>query len=227
MHEAMTATRPDAAVKARPWTSIFRDTRGLAMIEFAMVTPVLITLGLAGAEVTNMAIAQMRVNQISTSVSDNVARVRNSINEADVNEVLLSASILGGSDFPANGRVVVSSVESNGKTGADAGQYIRWQRCTGALNVAESQPKYGLQDKGKTNNSLQFMGTAPRKIAPAAGSALIFVEVTYKYQPLVSARFFGTPVLRSEAVYNVRERNDQTLGSASGATASVCTTYAA
>ena len=222
----MTVARPTIA-KRRRWTSIAHDSRGLALIEFAMVTPVLLTLGLAGAEITNMAIAQMRVNQISTSVSDNVARVRNSINEADVNEVLLSASILGGSDFPANGRVVVSSVEPNGLTGTNAGQYIRWQRCTGVLNVPESQPKYGLQDKGKTDGSLQSVGTAPKTIKATAGSALILVEVTYKYQPLVSARFFGTPVMRSEAVYNVRERNDQTLGSAAGATASVCTKYAA
>ena len=222
----MTAARSTIA-RPRHWASITRNTRGLAMIEFALVAPVLITLGLGGAEITNMAIAQMRVNQVSTSVSDNIARVRNSINEADVNEVLLSASLLGGSDFLANSRVVVSSVEPNGQTGTNAGQYIRWQRCTGALNVPESQPKYGLQDKGKTDGSLQSLGTAPKTIKAAAGSALILVEVTYKYQPLVSARFLGTPVMRSEAVYNVRERNDQTLGSAAGATASVCTTYAA
>lgn len=226
MHETMTPARPDAE-KRRGWSTIVRDTRGLAMIEFAMVAPVLITLGLAGAEVTNMAIAQMKVNQVSTSVADNVARVRNSINEADVNEVLLSVSILGGINFGANGRVIVSSVEPNGQSGSNAGQYIRWQRCTGALNVTASQPKYGIQDKGKTDNSLQFMGTATRKISATAGSALIFVEVTYKYQPLVSSRFFGMPVLRSEAVYNVRERNSQVLGTAAGSTASVCTTYAA
>lgn len=226
MHETMTPARPDAE-KLRGWSTIVRDTRGLAMIEFAMVAPVLITLGLAGAEVTNMAIAQMKVNQVSTSVADNVARVRNSINEADVNEVLLSVSILGGINFGANGRVIVSSVEPNGQSGSNAGQYIRWQRCTGALNVTASQPKYGIQDKGKTDNSLQFMGTATHKISATAGSALIFVEVTYKYQPLVSSRFFGMPVLRSEAVYNVRERNSQVLGTAAGSTASVCTTYAA
>lgn len=222
----MTAARPTVARRWR-WTSIARDTRGLAMIEFAIAAPVLITLGLGGAEITNMAIAQMRVNQVATSVSDNVARVRNSITEADVNEVLLSATLLGGRDFTANGRVVVSSVEPNGQTGTDAGQYIRWQRCTGALNLPQSQPKYGLQGKGKTDNSLQSLGTAPKTIKATAGSALILVEVTYKYQPLVSASFLGTPVMRSEAVYNVRERNDQTLGTAAGATPSVCTTYAA
>lgn len=65
------------------------DVRGLAMIEFAIAAPVLITLGLAGAEVTHMAVAVMRVNQISTAISDNVARVRDSIDESDVNELSL------------------------------------------------------------------------------------------------------------------------------------------
>lgn len=204
------------------------DTRGLALIEFALAAPVLITLGLSGAEVTNMAIAVMRVNQISTAISDNVARVRDSITEADVNEALLSAKTIGGNiAFAANGRVVVSSVEPNGLTGTKAGQYIRWQRCTGALNVTGSQPKYGVEGKGQTDGTLPYMGLSTRPIAAGTGSALIFVEVTYLYQPLVSSRIFGTPVLRSESVYNVRERNSEVLGAASGTTASVCTTYAA
>ena len=204
------------------------DVRGLALVEFAITAPILITLGLAGAEVTNMAVAVMRVNQISTAISDNIARVRDSIDEADVNEALLSAKFIGtGINFNANGRVVASSVEPNGQTGTTAGQYIRWQRCTGALNVTDSQPKYGIEGKGLNNASLPYMGVSTRKIVAGSGSALIFVEVTYKYQPLVSARFFGTPVLRSESVYNVRERNSQVLGTVAGTTASVCTTYAA
>lgn len=204
------------------------DVRGLAMIEFAMAAPVLITLGLAGAEVTHMAVAVMRVNQISTAISDNVARVRDSIDESDVNEALLSAKFIGtGLDFNANGRVVVSSVEPNGQTGTKAGQYIRWQRCTGALNAPESQPKYGGEGKGQNDGTLPYMGVSSRQIVAGTGSALIFVEVTYRYQPLVSSRFFGTPILRSESVYNVRERNTQVLSAAAGTAASVCTTYAA
>ncbi|VXC46864.1 conserved hypothetical protein [Sphingomonas sp. T1] len=217
-------TRIDST--ARP--GVLADTRGLAMIEFAIVAPFLLTLGLAGAELTHMSIAKMRVNQIATTASDNVARVRDSINEADVNEVLLSPKLLGTDiDFADNGRVVISSVEPNGQTGTKAGQWIRWQRCTGALNTSASQPAYGLQDKGKADASLQYMGLPSRKIAAAPGTALIFIEVTYKYQPLVSQRFFGAPVLRAEAVYNVRERNDQTLAAVAGVTPSLCSTYAA
>ena len=205
-----------------------KDVRGLALVEFAISAPVLITLGLAGAELTNMAIAIMRVNQISTAISDNVARVRDSIDEADVNEALLSAKLMGtGIDFGNNGRVVVSSVEPNGNDAPNSGQYIRWQRCTGALNVPASQPKYGIEGKGQNDASLPYMGASSRQIIAGPGSALIFVEVTYRYQPLVSSRFFGTPVIRSESVYNVRERNTQVLGPAPGTTASVCTTYAA
>jgi hypothetical protein len=222
MHEGIVTNRLAIARRLRS------DVRGLAMIEFALVAPVLITLGLAGAEVTNMAVAVMRVNQISTAISDNVARVRDSIDESDVNEALLSARFIGTAlDFTKNGRVVVSSVEPNGRTGTKAGQYIRWQRCTGALNTPESQPKYGGEGKGQNDASLPYMGSSTRQIAAGSGSALIFVEVTYRYQPLVSAQFFGTPILRSESVYNVRERNTQVLGAAAGTTASVCTTYAA
>lgn len=71
------------------------------------------------------------------------------------------------------------------------------------------------------------MGASTRQITAGSGSALIYVEVTYKYEPLVSARFFGTSILRSECVCNVREGNSQVLGTIAGTTASVCTIYAA
>ncbi|MEN2786575.1 TadE/TadG family type IV pilus assembly protein [Sphingomonas qilianensis] len=203
------------------------DNRGLALVEFALAAPVLITLGLAGAEVTNMAVSVMRVNQISTAISDNVARVRDSIDEADVNEALLSAKTIGASlNFTARGRVIVSSVEPNAATDA-TGQYIRWQRCTGTLNVPASQPQYGAQGKGQNDATLPYMGPTGRRIVAGQGSALIFVEVTYRYQPLVTAELFGTPIIRSESVYNVRERSSQVLGTAPGTTASLCSTYAA
>lgn len=209
-------------------TAIVNDRRGLAMIEFAMALPVLLALALTGLETTSYAIATMQVHQIATGVADNVARVRDSISDGDVNEALLSANLIGkGIDFGSRGRVVVSSVSSNGLTGSKAGQWIRWQRCSGALNNSDSQPRYGTEDKGKTDNSLKFMGTAPRQIAASGTNSLIFVEVTYTYKPVVGDAILGSRTIRSEAVYSVRERNDENIQSVAGVTARTCNTYSA
>ena len=204
-----------------------RDQRGLALLEFGFTLPILLVIILFGLETANMGIAWMRVHQIAATSADNAARVRDSIDELDVNEVLLGGRIIGERmDFATRGRIVISDVTSNGKTGSNAGLTILWQRCTGALNTTESAPKYGTQGAGANNGSLQSMGTSPRQIAPTTGSPLIFAEVTYRYKPVVSSTIFGTPILRSEAAFTVRERASETLGDGpNGTTDSVCTRY--
>jgi Flp pilus assembly protein TadG len=202
------------------------DNRGLALLEFAFTLPLVLVLLLYGLETANLGLSILRVHQIAATSADNAARVRDSINEADVNEVLLGGKILGERmDFNTRGRIVLSDVMPNGKTGSVAGQTILWQRCAGALNVPDSQPKYGAQGKGANDATLQSMGRTGRQIAASANSAMIFAEVSYLYKPLVSSTLLGTPVLRSEASFSVRERSSETLNAATGVTASVCSRY--
>lgn len=215
---------------ARPMTTLRRlahDRRGLALLEFAFTLPLVLTLLLYGLELANFGLSILRVHQIAATSADNAARVRDSINEADVNEVLLGGKIVGERmDFATRGRIVLSDVMPNGQTDSSkAGQTILWQRCTGALNTADSQPKYGTQGKGATDKTLQAMGATGRQIAATAGSAMIFAEVTYQYKPVVSSTLLGTPTLRSEASFTVRERISETLNPVAGTTASVCTRY--
>ena len=140
----------------------------------------------------------------------------------------LGANLLGGGiDFGPRGRVVVSSVSPNGLSGSQAGQWIRWQRCTGALNTPASQPRYGREGTGKTAGSLKFIGSSTRSIAASSTTNLILAEVTYRYKPIVSETLFGPMVLRSETAFSVRERRTEDIQSATGVTPSVCTVYSA
>lgn len=204
-----------------------RDTHGLALTEFAMSLPVLLLLGLGGVELANYALALQRVNQIAMTVADNAGRVRDSIDEIDVNEVMAGAKFVGQRiDFAARGRVILSSVERNA---SGTGQWIRWQRCSGAKNVPSS---YGLQDKGKTDTSLPSIGPTGNQIAATTGTALMFVEVFYDYKPIipVSSLGYGNRTLHVTAAFNVRQRNDQAIKNASnlsGTALSSCTTFIA
>jgi len=202
------------------------DTRGVALIEFASTLPVVLILLLYGFEVANYGLAVLRVHQIAATTADNAARVRDSISEEDVNEVLIGGKTVGERmDFASRGRIILSDVLSNGLTGANAGQKILWQRCGGALNIAESQPRYGNEGKGAADSSLQTMGKAGRQIAPSPSSAMIFAEVTYRYKPIVSATIFGTPILRSEASLIVRERPSEVMTSSPSSVKSDCSIY--
>jgi len=200
-----------------------RDERGLALIEFAIGAPVLVTLGLMGLETAQFGIANLRVTQMASIVADSASRVRDSIDEADVIDILTGAKLTGTSiGFAQNGRIILSSLERNA---AGNGQWIRWQRCDGAKQVASS---YGLEDKGKTDNSLQAMGPTGRQIAAQADTAVMFVEVIYDYQPIVSnAAIGGAKVIKTTLAFNVRQRTNQAISNVNSATPKICTTYAA
>lgn len=189
----------------RYFPSIARDPRGVAMVEFAFAAPLLLTLILGGVELANYALAHLRVSQIAVTVADNAGRVPNGIDESNIFEVFDGAATIGESiDFEENGRVILSSLEHNGQTGANEGQVVNWQRCWGSLN----QPsRYGAENFGENDAALaEGMGPADNRITSIEGTAVMFTEVVYNYQPMVQFGVFEPGQIRYESAFNVRGR---------------------
>ena len=189
---------------------IRRECTGIAMVEFAFAAPIFLTLVLTGLELSNLAIAHLRVSQMAMTVADNAGRVTSGIDEANIIETFTGAqTIADGLDFAENGRVILSSLENNGKTGPQSGQMISWQRCWGDADISSA---YGSEGKGKNNASLvNGMGAGANKIVAAPDTAVMFVEATYVYQPLVSTGFFNSPTIRYESAFNVRGRQNNKI----------------
>jgi hypothetical protein len=210
------------------------DVSGVSMVEFALALPIVTTLSLGGMELVNRTIANLRVSQIAMSVADNASRVRTSIDETDIDQIMIGARTSGDTlEFGQHARVILSSLEPNGLTGGNAGQMIRWQRCFGNKSVTSS---WGLEGDGATNNSMVLgMGPAGKKITSAVGTAVMFVEVQYDYQPAVRipmiTKIFGpNPVLKYRAAFNVRERTNQTMTNINNMSVGLqrrCTRYSA
>jgi Flp pilus assembly protein TadG len=196
----------------RPFfTDLRRDSRGVAFVEFALVAPVFLFLVLGGLEVVNYGLAQLKVNQIAMTVADNAGRVTTGIDEANIYEVFAGADVIGESmDFEQHGRIVLSSLQDNDQNGANHGQMINWQRCWGDLDVA---PSYGTEGDGRNDNTLEAgMGPAGNKITSVAGTAVMFVEVSYEYQPLISASILPVSgTIRRESAFNVRGRQNNDI----------------
>ncbi|MCX7284943.1 MAG: pilus assembly protein [Novosphingobium sp.] len=206
----------------KTFQDLIRATDGVGMVEFAFSLPIVLTVLFAGLELVNYVFAHMRINQIAMTVADNAGRVRSVIDESNIYEVFAGAELVGGTlEFSKNGRIVLSSLEPNGQTGAAAGQMINWQRCYGAMAVA---PKYGVQGKGRTDSTLSAgMGEAGNQITSATGTAVMFVEVTYNYKPIMFSNFMkGNTLMRYEAAFNVRERTNQTITNAQNLTVRSC-----
>lgn len=208
----MLVTHPRVTLRA------LRDDRsGVAVIEFALALLFLLPIALTGIEIANLAVVTLRLNQLAMMVSDNIARYRGSIDEAQVDEVMIGVAFAGsGINFGQQGRVIVSTLESNGQTGTQAGYKITWQRCFGAKNVISS---YGLEGAGASDATLAAgMGPAANKVKPVDNSALIFAELRYTYKPIVGMGFMAPKELTSLQSFTVRDRSTQALSNTTSMT---------
>ena len=100
--------------------------------------------------------------------------------------------------------MIVSSLEV--VPGTDDQQYIHWQRCKGTKFHASS---YGVEGDG-VGRSLAGMGPPGEEVMAQRGEAVIFVEVSYDYQPLVPGFFNDSRVIGSTSAYTVRDSRDLT-----------------
>lgn len=207
-------------------TSLFRDNRALALVEFAMSLPLLLILLLGGVELTNQILVQKQLSQIAMMVADNASRMGDDavlgakpVNEREINDLLLGAEIeAGGLDIAKNGRIILSSIERN----EDGGQWVHWQRCFGLK--PDFQPAYE-EGEGSSGTDFEGLGTGPTALLASEGDAIMFVELAYDYAPIVPIHFAvgGVKEFRSSAAMNVRDRRDLSgVQSYPGATPSTC-----
>lgn len=186
------------------------DTSGVALLEFAFILPIFLTISLAGAEVTNYVITKMRVSQLALHLADSAARIGTGsqleakiITEADINDLLTGAQYQSGElDVFGKGRVILSSVEPMASPNTTNTYKIRWQRCKGIRTDHVSS--WGAA--GATN--IDGMGPTGRKAIPTEDGVAMFVEVFYEYTPLVKTSLSPSSSLNETATMLVRDRRD-------------------
>ena len=199
---------------SRLWRRLLANRSGVAMTEFALAAPLLMTAGLWGTEVGWLALTNLRISQTAMQLADNASRIGDTsslqyrkIYESDIDDVLKGADVQAGSgvDLYTHGRVIISSIEV--VPGSASNQpYIHWQRCMGLKQFTSS---YGVEGDGMSNPSFVGMGPAGHEVAPYDGQdAVIFVEIAYDYQPLFSKLFVPNTTIDVYGAFNVRDDRD-------------------
>ncbi|SEH16777.1 hypothetical protein SAMN05428974_1898 [Sphingopyxis sp. YR583] len=199
------------------------NVRAAVLLEMAFAIPFLVLVGFGGLEIANLTLTHTRISQLALNTADNAARIAAGSNltlpeirEVDINEVFAGAERQAASlNLRSNGRIILSSLERN----ATNGQTIKWQRCFGDMRVPSA---FGVEGTGKNDNNFQGMGPVGREVKAAAGTAVMFVEITYEYQPLLYGKVLGDRTIHTTAAYNVREARDLSGVKAPGTKAS-CT----
>lgn len=193
------------------------DTSGVSVVEMAIVAPFILGVALYGAEVAYLTTIDMKMSEIALSLADNASRIGQTdnsvitptVSETDINEVMRGAQEQAdGLDFQANGRVILSSLERDSASGK---QYIHWQRCYGNL---DRDSAYGNDsDKNGLNGPvLPGMGDGPTKVTASANSAVMFVEVYFRYQGLFGNTYVSNRTLRKEGAFMIRDQRNLTPG---------------
>ena len=223
------------------------ETSGVAFLEFGFSLPIVLGIGLYGIEISNLALANMRISQIALNLADNASRVgsmqsnnTSQLREIDMNDVLTAARLQGAPwDLTTRGRIIVSSLEE--KSGQ---QIIHWQRCLGEKGKvaadADYRSSYGntkVTDGTDTSAgnagtvTTDGMGDNGAKVTAPPSSGVMFVEINYNYKPVFTGTWLpnASGKIHYIASFIVRDKRvfDQIYNPSPSATLYTCDKYTA
>jgi Flp pilus assembly protein TadG len=153
------------------------DAEAAALIEFAMLLPLMLTLYLGGVEVSQAVSADRKVTLVSRTVADLVSQSA-SVSNADMSNILAAGTAVSA---PYNGavlKIIVSSVNIDASNKAT----ILWS--------------------DTLNGTARTVGSTVTSSLPAAlnvaNTTLIWAEVSYAYKPVIGYVVTGTLTLHDQ-----------------------------
>lgn len=178
--------------------ALAHDRRGVALVEAALVFPVLATMLLGTFELTQYVRASARVTNAANAMADLVAQQ--------------SATITGGStgvlgNFCTAGKFVMTpfaTAGASGHVGAFAAAIASVTNNAGTASVdweSDAACGIGATALGATAVTL---ATAPSNTVPNAGNSVIVVKVTYLYSGVTQSILPGTFTLSQIALARPR-----------------------
>lgn len=178
-----------SAVLAR-LRALGRDTRGIALIEFAYALPVFLGFGLVGLEFTNVVLARQKTERIAATLADLVAGNQVPPNERQIGDMFAAVpEISRPFPFGEDGNVVITAVVGIYDAGDDEVQNkIAWQRC---MQPASHASRIGNQWTGSTDIADGPGVVLPGGLELGQNQMVIVAEVFYPYTPVVSQSLVG------------------------------------
>lgn len=163
--------------------SLARNTRGVALLEFALLAPVLIATILSGFELGNYALANNRVQRLAAMTADLVAQSGTGevgATEAQIYDMFNAIDLTARPfDLRRHGRVVITAVKGTDTNNDGVVENrILWQRFDGQYVAAP--PLLGC-------NLTSELAALPNGRTLPIDEILFHVQVTYEYQPVFSA----------------------------------------
>lgn len=168
------------------WVSL-RDRRGVAMVEFALILPVMLLLYLGGVQLQDAMSCKRKVTITTRAAADLVAQnTTGTTTAAEIQANLIVAAQVMQPYAPATAQIRLTQIttDSRGRT------FIIWSRGQNTY----AYPK-GIQVR-----------VYPAMSAP--GSSFLVAEVDYNYSPAATFGTFG-PITLNDIIWMVPRNTDQ------------------
>lgn len=162
-----------------------RDTRGLALIEFAYSLPVFFGFGLVGLEFTNVVLARQKTERIAATLADLVASNQVPPNERQIGDMFAAVpEIARPFAFGAEGNIVITAVVGIDDPAEDGVRNkIAWQRC---LRSGSHQSRLGQQWAGSNDIVDGPSITLPDGLELGQNQMVIVTEAFFPYRTLIA-----------------------------------------
>lgn len=167
-----------------------QDTRGIAMVEFAICAPVLMLLLLGSLEGSRYLIINQKQEKIAFTVADVVAQSTD-LTTAGIDQLLAATQdMMDPFTFGANGIILITSVTKNvGQNPVVNWRYSGGGTLTGTTSAIGNIGATAVLPAGFTLNDRDN---------------IIIAEVFYRFTPIYSSRLFGETTLYKRAIYKPR-----------------------
>lgn len=163
---------------------------GVAVVEFAIALPVLMTMLYGTIEVTRYILITQKVEKLAHTVSDVTAQSQ-TLTIANLDQVLAATSdIMEPYDMGSNGKVLITSLYRPADT---ANATVNWRYSGGGTLSASSQL-----------GAIGAVPSMPAGFTFEERENVIAAEVYFRFSPLISSQFFGTTTVYRVAFYKPR-----------------------
>ncbi len=177
------------AATRRSCQRLCKNNNGMAIVEFAMMLPVLLTFFYGCVELTRYILIAQKVEKFAYTVAD-VSSQNQTLTLADIT-ALLSASddVMQPFTFGNSGKVFITSLYRPDGAAAK----VNW-RYTSDSTLAVSS----------TLGAVDAVPVMPGTFAFDNKENVIATEIYYQFTPLLTSQFFGTTTIYRAAFYKPR-----------------------
>jgi len=157
---------------------IKKQEEGIAVLEFAIAVPVIVTLLMGTIDLVTYVIAHQRISRAAYTMSNLLTQMDKGLKEAQVSDMMLALNRVSDPyDIATNGKATMTAIIGKGPDGVEPDYFkVAWQRCYGAGTGSSS---YGAE------NTTVAQSSFPVNTIVTSSQILIVTEITYNFEPML------------------------------------------